>query len=1159
MFLKTLVVRGFKTFAERTTLAFEPGISVVVGPNGSGKSNLVDAIIWVLGEQGTATLRGGRMEDVIFAGTATKPPLGMAEVQLTIDNSSGVLSIAYSEVSIARTLFRSGDSEYRLNGTACRLLDIQELLSDAGVGREQHTIVGQGRIDEVLSADAVQMRGFIEDAAGVGKHRRRKERALRKIQSSETNLAHLGDLLNEIRRQLRPLRQQAELAEKHERLSRELYQVRVVSTARQLSEVMDKMGPADLSENHEWLASTKQAELAGLDGRLGALQQERIQSAALSTSQREVQWRLKAGTERLSSLKRLAEERQRTLAAELSSHSEAVEHARLVELKFQMNELEAALPEAQQLQATEAVSLAEISALGEQARQRLRGSEELVARSAAEQAEVNAEVSGQHKNEVALSGSREAAEREAGRVAERLRLAMEKRNTARIALDEATRAALAREAERERVAGAIEEAEERKAELEALSARLLEEIRGLEKESAVLRARAGARASARRSVAARAASLRADPGVLLLSDLVELEPGHKRALETLVGPIDEVVVVADEASAEQALSNHNPDDALTVLVGGRLPLGVPGVERLSEKVRLLSDRAGHLLADVYLAGSLAEAITLAGQHRHAVFITSDGALAMGSFVSRGSREVADAIQRCEDRLVVARDGMNELQDQLRRAGQRVRETINTRQAHEAGLAEANHAVRLHERQLHGFQAEIGQLEDSSAAIGSSLEAIAQQSRAAVRKLELAEAAAHTNEAQIAQLRVEHAASGQQLDETSKRLEDARVRVGIAGERCRELTERADGVKVSLTRAQSRLAGLGMRQEALSGSRDRAGSIAAVAALLIGRTAGWAEEAGEHYRRSLENVEEIDQQLAHLRQQRQHNAAELDELRARARRVDLGRSDLKVRQRILEARLADDLHADPESTLRKLGHRIEVAENELAQDPLQRAASLPDDALRKRQGRLERELEQMGQVNPLAAREAEALEEREEFLATQIADVKASRKDLREIVESVDQKIKVLFSAAFEDVSGEFERLFPILFPSGRGRLRLSDPTELLESGVEVEASPQGRNLKRLSLLSGGEKALSALALLFSIFRARPSPFYILDEVEAALDDVNLQRFLSLLAEFRGTSQLLVVSHQKRTMEIADVLYGVVLRPDGASKVISERLSDLFPA
>ncbi|MBW3591333.1 MAG: AAA family ATPase, partial [Actinobacteria bacterium] len=378
MFLKSLVMRGFKSFANKTTLAFEPGISIVVGPNGSGKSNVVDAICWVLGEQGPASLRGGKMADVIFAGSGTKAPLGMAEVQLTIDNTSGVLPVEFSEVSISRALFRSGDSEYRLNGSVCRLLDIQEMLSDAGVGRAQHTIVGQGRVDQVLSADPVAIRNIIEEAAGVGKHRRRRERALRKIESCEGNLVHLSDLLTEIRRQLKPLRQQAEIAKRHERVSSELKRVRLIQASRELAGVLAEMGPQDSSTREEELTAWER-DLTRLDVDLARLEESRMASASEAARYRELQLRLAGALERLDSLRRLAEERGRALRAELSASSEAGERARIQEMQRQIDLIEPELAEAVRVEQMEAQQQRQVEEPADAARIELSGSEEAVA------------------------------------------------------------------------------------------------------------------------------------------------------------------------------------------------------------------------------------------------------------------------------------------------------------------------------------------------------------------------------------------------------------------------------------------------------------------------------------------------------------------------------------------------------------------------------------------------------------------------------------------------------------------------------------------------------------------------------------------------------------------------------------------------------------
>ncbi|MGI8426857.1 MAG: chromosome segregation SMC family protein [Actinomycetota bacterium] len=854
MFLKSLVIRGFKSFAEKTTLVFEPGITIVVGPNGSGKSNVIDAISWVLGEQGPRSLRGGKMEDVIFAGSPHRPALGMTEVALTIDNSAGLLPIEFAEVTISRLLFRSGESEYRLNGAACRLLDIQEVLSDTGVGREQHTIVGQGQLDDVLNADPEQLRGFIEEAAGVGKHRRRKERAGRKIIATEQNIIRLSDLLSEVRRQLRPLREQADAASRFSRLSEELARTSVVSAARGLAAARAGLGPGGTLDLDAEIQS-REVELKALEARLLEAETRRREADGRAESQREAAWSLARSGERLSALSRLAEERLRALEAELAVETEATAHIRVNELRRQLIEVEESLEEAR---------IVETAAIGEQD-----------GAGADRQIDLTAAVS-----ELDVLGQ---------------------------ILDERSR-------------------------------QMGELLRSARSESAQLsdRAETVARVSSPDSVAAFVERL-----AIFQAGLPAIESG----LETLVEQLEVLVEVHAKAlEAHRAVSEANDDS------GG------------------------------------------------------------GKSMAKARRTIL------EERLASAE-----------------------------------------------------------------------------RALELAIEAVSTVEGRQRQL-------GEWIR-----------RAGAIGEQARNF-----GAEVG----------------------------------------AWASQADQAHAASRAVLDDFEAQAQALRIDRADKAEALDDLRSKAREEDLGRTEVKLRARILEEKIRGEWNTEPDEAVRKFGHRWEFEDPDRleALEGIERIAAMDDHLLDRRKVRLERELGEIGRVNPLAAQEFEALGEREEYLSGQLMDLRASRRDLVKIVESVDEKIKDLFVSAFEEVGAQYERLFSVLFPGGRGRLTLTDPADLLNTGVEVEARPGGKNIKRLSLLSGGERALSALAVLFAIFRARPSPFYILDEVEAALDDVNLHRFLGLLNEFRDSSQLLVVTHQKRTMEVADVLYGVSIGRDGASRVISERMA-----
>ena len=1157
MFLKSLVLRGFKSFADKTYLAFEPGISVVVGPNGSGKSNVIDAISWVLGEQGPATLRGGKMEDVIFAGSATRPPLGMAEVQLTIDNSAGLLPVEFAEVTISRTLFRSGDSEYRMNGSICRLLDISEMLSDAGVGKEQHTIVGQGRLDEVLSADPVQMRNIIEDAAGVGKHRRRKERALRKIAATETNLDHLSDLLAEIRRQLKPLRQQAEIAERHSRMRQELHGIKLVSIARQLAALEEELGSPEAGRREEELHARESA-VAALQEELAVLEARRLESLAAIAGGRELAWRLNGAGERLAALRRLAGERARTLRAELAARNEDVEQARLVELRSQQAELEAALAEAERQEAAEVAALGEVQPASDAARDALAAAERALNEALLASAQASAEAGALRRELSAIGAAARDAEMERRRQLERAEAAELKRRqlasqvaAAELELDLA--GARLRPAE-----VAAQEAESRLQELTGLRERLVDEIRNLEKQVAVLRARAAARAAAEARRTPSGAAVRPVPGTRLLSELVDLDPLHRRALEALVGPVDAVVVAFGAESAWTALHDPDTDDAVTILLAGEPGAEIPGAEPLAGRLGLTDPAARAALADFFVAPDGREALRLAAVHRHAVFLSDDGTVAHGGLVTKGSAQIASAIAELEHKAATAREALAGLDREVAAARNRVKDASAARREAEKAHVRAAEHLRVSEVESQRAEARAA---ETAQALQSPASAAESQDRPAEleRRLEQAEKQAAEADAALEAARSERQSRAEAYEQASRASEAARMRAGIAAERTRQQVSRLTQVVDAISDTAGRLSGLGARQEALLRAQRKVSSVAAACEALAGPAAAWAAEARQRHAEAVQAGAGLDREIGILKARLHEASKELDRSREAFKREDLSLTERRIRQRILQAALADEMQADPETAVARWGRRIELSEGESPSDPTERIAALPDEVLRKRQQRLERELEQIGSVNPLAAREAEALAEREQFLARQMDDVRSSRKDLRQVVASVDEKIREMFTAAFDDVAREYAHLFSVLFPQGRGRLRLTDPTELLESGVEVEASPSGKALKRLSLLSGGERAMAALALLFAIFKSRPSPFYILDEVEAALDDVNLQRFLGLLDEFRGSSQLLVVTHQKKTMEIADVLYGVVMRPDGVTRVISERLTDFFPA
>jgi chromosome segregation protein len=1151
MFLKSLLLRGFKSFPDKTTLVFEPGITTIVGPNGSGKSNVVDAISWVLGEQGPRSLRGGRMEDVIFAGSRLRPALGMAEVSLTIDNSSGVLPIEFSEVTISRILFRSGDSEYRLNGQPCRLLDIQEVLSDSGIGRQQHTIIGQGQLDEILQADPMQTRGFIEEAAGVTKHRRRKERALRKMAATEHNLSRLSDLLAEIRRQLRPLREQAEVAKRHAAAAEELSRVATIQGARELAMLRDRLGPGALGDPDAPVRE-KEEELSALETRLSDAETHRTASFAAVEKSRETAWRLARAQERLVGLGKLARERVDGLSSRLEGTTEAAARARAVEVEREMAETRVLLENAErslretELSSHEALSEAEVASAD------VDRIDATLAPLRAAHREMLAEAVRVRGEIGALERSLESAERETERIEGRRR----QLERAAEEISESLEGVQARVSELEgneaTAARAVEEWETRAA---GLASRLEEaEARAgrAEVEVAVWEARAGARRSGGAEAARRAAGVDGVAGVL--GDLVEVPEELRRAVEAVAGP-PEAVVVAERAEVIRLLFTQESADAPAVLIasdGPAAPL-VQGSQALSDLLRIESPAVRRALGSVFLAGDAAEAARLAAAHPECVFVTRDGVLASGNAVIASASDAAANAADARRRLAAEKSELAKAAEELAGARARLSEAAGRLNEADAALAAAADDVTAQDREFHALQREIAAVSESGDQARRAAERLAERLHALRSELPEIEGRVQAGDLELSRFQEDHGRAAARREAASSSLERARISNAAAGERRSLLAERMGSLESAHEESIAAAESVGDERLRISGALEQAELISTTAGTLARRVEDWAAEAEVAYQAQRRALDEAESAVAGLRTERAGLAGAIEDLRVEVRRDDVRRSELTVRARILEERFHSEWGIEPEQAVSRFGRPWEVEDEARITDALEKLALLGDDALARRRVRLERDLESMGGINPLAAQEFDSLTEREKFLGEQIADVRSSRRHLLKLVGSIDERIRELFVQAYEDVSGEYERLFVMLFPGGNGRLRMTDPADLLETGIEIEARPGGKNLRRLSLLSGGEKALSALAFLFAIFRARPSPFYVLDEVEAALDDVNLHRFLQLLLEFRRTSQLLVVTHQKRTMEIGDVLYGVSIRPDGSSRVISEKL------
>ncbi|MBE1487803.1 chromosome segregation protein SMC [Plantactinospora soyae] len=1189
MYLKSLTVKGFKSFASSTTFKLEPGITCVVGPNGSGKSNVVDAIAWVLGEHSAKALRGGKMEDVIFAGTAGRAPLGRAEVTLTIDNTDGALPIDYTEVSITRRMFRSGESEYEINGDSCRLLDIQELLSDSGIGREMHVIVGQGQLDAVLHAKPEDRRAFIEEAAGVLKHRKRKEKALRKLDAMQVNLNRLTDLTAELRRQLKPLGRQAEVARRAQGIQADLRDARLRLLADDLATLrstLDKeiADEAALRQRREQV----EREHAEVQTRLAELETALAEDAPLLTRAQDTWYQLSALTERFRSTEQLARERLRHLSATPDDERPGRDPDRLEaeaeEVRAHEEELRTALTDDQ-------IRLAEAVESRQQLERQLAEAERslvVAAKAIADRREGLAKLTGQVNSARARTGS--AAE-EIARLAAAHADAEVRAAQTQTELDAV--AERSSEADRDnadldaRHAEAVAAQEGAAATVRALS----DAERAAEKDAATWKAREEALAMGlRRKDGAGALLARADqvPGLLgSLAGLLTVAPGHEAALAAALGSLADAVAVAGVDEAAEAMRWLKIQDAgrADLLVGGQagpgmigtadalrpaLPAGArwaPDLVGCPDEVRPAVHRA---LRDVILVDDLETATRVVAGNAELRAVTADGDVVGGYAAAGGSAkapsylEVQAAVEEARTNRVTAEQTIAELREQLGAAREEAAD-------HKQTVAAAAAVKREAEGQRNAAARRLAELGGAARSAKAEMDRLAESRDRAqqARDRDLAGLAELEERLRLAEATpIDAEPSTEERDELARYLPPARqnemeVRLAVrtAEERVASIAGRAD----SLARQAAAERAARERAAARRAARARGATIAR--AVEIG-----AREALTRLAVSLATAEQTRDAVAQARSARE---AELQEVRGAAKRLggdlerltsavhrdEVARAEQRLRIEQLEAKAAEDFGLDVESLVAEYGPQqpvppaqAEIAAAERDDRPAPEPVPFERPVQEKRAAKAERELALLGKVNPLALEEFAALEERYKFLSEQLEDLKATRKDLLTVVKDVDDRILEVFASAYADTAREFEQVFTVLFPGGEGRLVLTDPEDMLTTGVEVEARPPGKKIKRLSLLSGGERSLTAVAMLVAIFRARPSPFYIMDEVEAALDDVNLGRLITLMAQLREKSQLIVVTHQKRTMEVADALYGVTMR-SGVTQVISQRLSN----
>ncbi|MGW1220801.1 AAA family ATPase [Streptomyces californicus] len=1299
MHLKALTLRGFKSFASATTLRFEPGITCVVGPNGSGKSNVVDALSWVMGEQGAKSLRGGKMEDVIFAGTTGRPPLGRAEVSLTIDNSDGALPIEYAEVTITRIMFRNGGSEYQINGDTCRLLDIQELLSDSGIGREMHVIVGQGQLDSVLHADPMGRRAFIEEAAGVLKHRKRKEKAVRKLDAMGANLARVQDLTDELRRQLKPLGRQAAVARRAAVIQADLRDARLRLLADDLVTLRDALRD-EIADEAE-LKKRKEAAEAELRTALA-------REAELEGEVRRLAPRLQRAQQTWYELSQLAERVRGTVSladARVRSASEAPTEERRGRDPEDM-EREAARIREQEAELTAALEAAE------------HALEDTVAHRADLERELAVEERRLKDVARAIADRREGLARLNGQV----NAARSRAGSAQAEID---RLAAARDEARERAASAQEEYERLKAEVDGLDAGD-EELAArheaakealAEARSAHSEAREEATAAERRraAVAARhealALGLRRKDGTGALlgardrlagllgpaAELLTVEPGYEVPVAAALGAAADAVAVTDPATAAAAIRLLRERDAgrAAMLLGGAVtdgptvadapgaevpaPAGppapaessapavapgpgsevpappehaapavpAPGAEAPGRAATPSDDRprpvpeqpgeqvpvregassaagAGaavlpgqggapdvtasatrlgigaatattatalaapavadlvrgpaalvgavrRLVPDTVVVPTLEDAEALVAAHPGLTAVTADGDVLSAHFAHGGSAgapsllEVQASVDEAAAELDALAVRCEELAEAQRLAGQRRTEQT-------ALVEELGERRRAAEREKSGFAQQLGRLAGqargaageaermtaSAARAQEALERATDEAEELAERLLVAEEAPADEEPDTS-VRDRLAADGANARQTEM---EARLQARTHEERVKALAGRADGLDRAARAEREARARAERRRARLRYEAEVASAVASGARQLLAHVEVSLVRADQERTAAEAAKGERERDLAVERDRGRGLKGELDKLTDSVHRGEVLGAEKRMRIEQVETKALEELGVEPAGLVAEYGPDQLVppspaAEGEVLpedpEDPRNQPKPYRRPEQEKRLRSAERAYQQLGKVNPLALEEFSALEERHKFLSEQLEDLKKTRADLLQVIKEVDERVEQVFTEAYHDTARQFEGVFSRLFPGGEGRLVLTDPDNMLTTGVDVEARPPGKKVKRLSLLSGGERSLTAVALLVSIFKARPSPFYVMDEVEAALDDTNLQRLIRIMEELQESSQLIVITHQKRTMEVADALYGVSMQGDGVSKVISQRL------
>ena len=1172
MYLKSLVLKGFKSFADRSVLQLEPGMTVVVGPNGSGKSNISDAVLWVLGEQKARQLRGQAMEDVIFAGSSARQAVSLAEVDLVLDNSDGTLPLDFNEVVITRRMYRSGESEYLINGSPSRLMDILDILNDCGLGRDTHSIISQGSLQSMLQARPQDRRVLIEEAAGILKHKKRKERSAKKLENMDHELARVNDIAAEIERQLKPLERQASRAQTYESLQAELKDLELALAVDDLRLLQNDWKDIETKEKEaDSLVELARFRLAEKNKELEKFQRLLEEKGLFVGDLAEQRRRCQSALERLDSGMFLLEEKGKNMVSRLSELRQTIHRSdtRSVQAK---ETYETSLTERDATVARREALHAELSRLqknSEDVRKQRKSADQNLS-------QINSSIRGREKaiEDCQLKAMKANESLSSAKTEDDLLLRRLKQIEDSFAATQTTLGSRRDHAEEldKQMLKLERDSTLAKADIDK-RVRLLDDARKklntARDEQNAVRAEIKALEEVDRAFDAASPMLswimehrdQFEGIISPLSEIITAPPDLEALVEQLLGADLFGLMLEDSACAEKLIDTILKND----IEGGEISLVSlkdTGDKRMPAKAgkRLLDmlevkdeylHAADVLLGDVYIVDSLAQALKAAENDISASrFVTRDGVVVNANGKITFGMQITDAegVLTRKRRLLALHDEEPKLTEEISSAEYAVSQAENNLQLAQADGFEISQSVAQIMGEADSLREEIGRLEQTitallqeKAEIENRREAVEEQTLTARAMLTDLEGRKEAFEKEKSQLEEKLAVATEERttlfeEETqlSKSISTTQVEMATVRERELHLNKEIDSLKAELrqlkrslevsSETEHNLEIIRLRVEPLHDAFSALRSLVTQKAELL-RDQANLEQAGQG------DLRDTIEQARDVVAQHQEKLEEAQEALT-AVRIDKSRLEVKV-----------------ENAIRTITQDHGVLLDIALETPQPEDRKATEDKAVK----LRRRIAHLGNVNPVAIEEYRDLKDRRDFIANQVDDLQGARKALERIIAAIDRKLRNRFIETFEKVNDNFEEIFSILFPGGKGSLLLTDPEHPEDTGVEVHAQPRGKTVRKQSLLSGGEQSLVSLALMFAVYRVRTTPFYILDEVEAALDDTNLRRLLSYLDSMRNSTQFIMISHQRRTMELADLLYGVSMRSDGVSKLVSQRL------